>query len=123
MPIPELRHSPAMAEVPATAPASRCSSGFPSAPHFFIGIFLAAPASLDAKPTPARMHFGRQRNMSPEKLELLRENTRRLCAERKLKILRYGPAWWILGHGVSRVFADLAGIGPSDLKPLPVYER
>jgi hypothetical protein len=61
--------------------------------------------------------------MTAEQLELLRERTRRLCAERKLEILPYGPAWWILGHGVSRVFADLAGIGPSDLRPLPVYDR
>lgn len=61
--------------------------------------------------------------MTHDKLEALRQRTRRLCAERHLTILPYGPAWWILGYGVSFVVGELAGLGPSDLKPLPVFER
>lgn len=61
--------------------------------------------------------------MTEEELNAMREETRRLCAELGLAILPYGPAWWIVGKGVSRVVADLAGVGPDLLRPLPIVER
>lgn len=69
------------------------------------------------------VEFASSTKMTTEKLEALRQRTRQLCEERRLKILPYGRAWWILGHGVSFVVAELAGLGPSDLRPLPVFER
>lgn len=70
-------------------------------------------------PRPARMMAA----MNEEELEPLREQARRLCAERGLAILPYGSAWWIVGQGVSRVVADLAGVGPEHLKPWSVVAR
>lgn len=61
--------------------------------------------------------------MTEEELNSMREATRRLCAELGLAILPYGSAWWIVGNGVSRVVADLAGVGPDHLKPLPIMDR
>lgn len=61
--------------------------------------------------------------MSEEELDAMREATRQMCAELGLAILPYGSAWWIVGKGVSRVVADLAGVGPDQLKPLPIRER
>lgn len=61
--------------------------------------------------------------MTELRLEALRDRARRLCAERRLAVLPYGQAWWILGPGVSLVVADLAGVQPSDLRPLPVISR
>ncbi len=46
-----------------------------------------------------------------------------LCHARNLQIIPYGPAWWIVGDGVSRVVADLAGVQPCDLEPVTIYER
>lgn len=46
-----------------------------------------------------------------------------LLQDRGLSVLSYGNAWWIFGHGVSRVVADLAGVQACDLEPLPVFER
>lgn len=61
--------------------------------------------------------------MSEKELEAMREATRRLCAELGLRVLPYGQAWWIVGRGVSRVVADLAGVGRDQLRPLPVARR
>lgn len=61
--------------------------------------------------------------MTESRLEALRQRARQLCSERRLAVLPYGRAWWILGEGVSIVVADLAGIQPGDLKRLPVTER
>lgn len=61
--------------------------------------------------------------MSDEQLEELREKTRRLCAEKGLAIVPYGSAWWIVGQGVDCVVADLAGVNPQHLEPLPVVGR
>lgn len=46
-----------------------------------------------------------------------------LLQDRGLSVLPYGNAWWIFGHGVSRVVADLDGVQACDLEPLPVFER
>ncbi|RIX46050.1 MAG: hypothetical protein D3M94_10060 [Rhodocyclales bacterium GT-UBC] len=56
-------------------------------------------------------------------LEVLRENATKLCAEHGVTIQPYGKVWWLIGNGINRVVAELAGLCRSDLQPLVVAER
>lgn len=57
------------------------------------------------------------------KLEQMRNEAVRLCADNGVEILPYGNAWWLVGKGVSRVVSDLAGLSSDHLAPLPVGNR
>jgi hypothetical protein len=46
-----------------------------------------------------------------------------LCKKMGIQVFPYGNAWWLLGLGVNRVVADLAGLSVSDLNPLPTCDR
>lgn len=48
-------------------------------------------------------------------IEKQRETARALCNEAGIEIHPYGNAWWLLGHGISRVVVELAGFTLSDL--------
>lgn len=56
-------------------------------------------------------------------LEQMRANGAKLCADTGIRVIPYGKAWWLLGNGTNRVISDLAGLGPADLKPLPLHAR
>lgn|GEM_PF-2522059 len=53
----------------------------------------------------------------------LREKAIKLCAERGIAVHPYGHVWWLIGNGINRVVAELAGLCHSDLAPLPLAER
>lgn len=46
-----------------------------------------------------------------------REIVREKCAERGLRINRYGEGFWIEGEGVSLLVADLKYVHGQELKP------
>ncbi|WP_301278277.1 hypothetical protein [Dechloromonas sp.] len=52
-----------------------------------------------------------------------RQQAEQLCAESGITIHPYGQAWWLLGDGINRVVADLAGLTRSDLRPLKTIHR
>lgn len=56
-------------------------------------------------------------------IDSLRQAARELCLEHQIAVLPYGPAWWLVGDGVSRVVGELAGLSVSDLTPLPMGVR
>lgn len=56
-------------------------------------------------------------------LEVLRENATKLCAEHGVTVQPYGHVWWLIGNGINRVVAELAGLCRSDLQPLAIAER
>lgn len=56
-------------------------------------------------------------------IEQLRDNATKLCAEHGVTVQPYGHVWWLVGHGINRVVAELAGLCQSDLRPLMVAER
>ncbi|HJW27581.1 MAG TPA: hypothetical protein VJ576_22015 [Rhodocyclaceae bacterium] len=56
-------------------------------------------------------------------LELERRKARILCADRKIAVLPYGNAWWLLGHGVSQVVGELAGLSHSHLNRFQATQR
>lgn len=55
--------------------------------------------------------------------EELRQKAVALCAEHGVTVRSYGEAWWLIGHGINRVVAELAGLCRSDITPLAVIER
>lgn len=56
-------------------------------------------------------------------IEQLRDKARQLCAAHGVAVLPYGPAWWLVGEGVSRVVGELAGLTAADIAPRPYAER
>ena len=58
-----------------------------------------------------------------EQTEQLRDKAIQLCAERGIAVQPYGHVWWLIGNGINRVVAELAGLCSSDLEPLLVMER
>jgi len=56
-------------------------------------------------------------------IEQLREKATKLCAEHGVTVRPYGNVWWLVGNGINRVVAELAGLCRSDLSPLPVSKR
>ena len=56
-------------------------------------------------------------------LETLRENAKSLCQELGVNVIPYATGWWLFGNGINRVVGELAGLGKSDLTPLPIFER
>ncbi|QWT45500.1 hypothetical protein [Azospira inquinata] len=46
-----------------------------------------------------------------------------LCTQWGVQAIPYGDAWWLLGRGVNRVVASLAGLSADDLNPMPVFSR
>ncbi len=56
-------------------------------------------------------------------IEQLRQNAIQLCAEHGVTVRSYGQAWWLVGNGINRVVAELAGLCRSDIRPLAVAER
>ena len=52
-----------------------------------------------------------------------RQQAEQLCAESGITSHPYGQAWWLLGDGINRVVADLAGLTRSDLTPLTTVLR
>ena len=56
-------------------------------------------------------------------IEELREKATKLCAEHGVAVLPYGHVWWLVGNGINRVVAELAGLCRSDLQPLALTER
>jgi hypothetical protein len=57
------------------------------------------------------------------KIEELRQKAIQLCAEHGVTVRKYGQAWWLVGSGINRVVAELAGLCRSDITPLTVAER
>lgn len=57
------------------------------------------------------------------KIEQLRQKAIQLCAEHGVSVRSYGQAWWLVGNGINRVVAELAGLCRSDISPLFVAER
>lgn len=56
-------------------------------------------------------------------IEQLRQKAIQLCAEHGVAVRTYGQAWWLVGNGINRVVAELAGLCRSDIRPLTVTER
>lgn len=57
------------------------------------------------------------------KTEQLRQKAIQLCAEQGVTVRSYGQAWWLVGNGINRVVAELAGLCRSDISPLTIAER
>lgn len=56
-------------------------------------------------------------------MDQLHESAIRLCAEHDVTVHSYGRAWWLIGNGINRVVAELAGLCRSDLAPMFVAKR
>lgn len=56
-------------------------------------------------------------------IEQLREKATKLCAAHGVSVHPYGQAWWLIGNGINRVVAELAGLCRSDIAPLPCAMR
>ena len=56
-------------------------------------------------------------------IEQLRQKATSLCAEHGVAVRSYGQAWWLVGNGINRVVAELAGLCRSDITPLVISER
>jgi len=56
-------------------------------------------------------------------IEQLRQKAMKLCAEHGVAVRSYGSAWWLVGNGINRVVAELAGLCRSDIAPLGIAER
>lgn len=56
-------------------------------------------------------------------IEQLRQKAVALCVEHGVTVRSYGQAWWLVGNGINRVVAELAGLCRSDIVPLGVAER
>lgn len=56
-------------------------------------------------------------------IDQLRQKAIQLCAEHGVTVRSYGQAWWLVGNGINRVVAELAGLCRSDIIPLAVSER
>lgn len=56
-------------------------------------------------------------------IEQLRQKAIQLCAEHGVAVRAYGQAWWLVGNGINRVVAELAGLCRSDIRPLAIAER
>ena len=61
--------------------------------------------------------------MTNERMIERREAARRHCALNGLAIMPYGLGAWIVGPGVSRVYAHLALVNPDELRPASVVDR
>jgi hypothetical protein len=57
------------------------------------------------------------------KIEQLRQKAIQLCAEHGVTVRSYGQAWWLVGNGINRVVAELAGLCRSDISPLSIADR
>lgn len=57
------------------------------------------------------------------KIEELRQKAIQLCTEHGVTVRAYGQAWWLLGDGINRVVAELAGLSRNDIAPLAIAER
>ncbi len=56
-------------------------------------------------------------------LDKLRQAATQLCADHGVTVRPYGQVWWLVGNGINRVVAELAGLCRSDLIPVPRVER
>lgn len=56
-------------------------------------------------------------------IEQLRQKAIQLCTDHGVTVRSYGQAWWLVGNGINRVVAELAGLCRSDIQPLAVAER
>ena len=56
-------------------------------------------------------------------IEQLRQKAVALCVEHGVTVRSYGQAWWLVGNGINRVVAELAGLCRSDIAPLGVAKR
>ena len=56
-------------------------------------------------------------------IEQLREKATKLCTANGVAFHPYGQAWWLIGNGINRVVAELAGLCRSDIVPLPYAMR
>ena len=50
------------------------------------------------------------------KIEQLREQAIKLCTDHGVAVCPYTGAWWLLGNGINRVVAELAGLCRSDIE-------
>ncbi len=57
------------------------------------------------------------------KIEELRQKAIQLCTEHGVTVRAYGQAWWLVGNGINRVVAELAGLCRTDITPLAIAER
>ena len=57
------------------------------------------------------------------KIEELRQKAIQMCAEHGVTVRSYGQAWWLVGNGINRVVAELAGLCRTDITPLNIAER
>ena len=58
-----------------------------------------------------------------DQIEQLRDKATQLCADHGVTVQPYGHVWWLIGNGINRVVAELAGLCQSDLMPMPIAER
>lgn len=56
-------------------------------------------------------------------LQQQRADARKQCEDRKIAVLPYGNAWWLLGNGVNQVVGELAGISPAQLQRFASISR
>ena len=56
-------------------------------------------------------------------IEQLREQAIKLCTDHGVAVRPYAGAWWLIGNGINRVVAELAGLCQSDIRPLVVAQR
>lgn len=56
-------------------------------------------------------------------IEQLRQKATQMCADHGVAVRPYGHVWWLVGNGINRVVAELAGLCQSDLAPLSIAER
>ncbi len=56
-------------------------------------------------------------------LQQQRADARQQCEDRKIAVLPYGNAWWLLGNGVNQVVGELAGISPAQLQRFASISR
>ena len=47
----------------------------------------------------------------------------KLCAENGVTVHPYAGGWWLIGNGINRVVAELAGLCRFDIRPLALAER
>ena len=57
------------------------------------------------------------------KIEQLREQAIKLCTDHGVAVCPYAGAWWLIGNGINRVVAELAGLCQCDIRPLVVAQR
>ncbi len=56
-------------------------------------------------------------------IEQLRDKAMQLCKDHGITVRPYAGGWWLLGNGINRVVAELAGLCQFDIRPLAIADR